>query len=112
MLFRSMLIYNHTSANGNCEVTIADSGTMHTIPNSNLMELTLYSGQSYTDEGMIDPKVRKTFPFRRLAFEKQILLIELPGTDLKRTDESLWSSIKNVKKRVITYFTLYCQEKV
>ncbi|MGL5682700.1 MAG: LptF/LptG family permease [Marinifilaceae bacterium] len=87
-----MLIYNHTSATGNSEVTIADSGTMQTIPNSNLMELTLYNGHSYTDEGMQDPKVRKTFPFRRLAFEKQVLLIELPGTDLKRTDESLWSS--------------------
>lgn len=87
-----MLIYNHTSATGNSEVTIADSGLMTTIPQSSLMELQLFHGHSYTDEGMQNPQQRKTFPFRRLAFNKQTVMIELPNTDLKRTDEELWST--------------------
>lgn len=87
-----MLIYNHTTASGNSDVTIADSGMMTTIPHSNLMELQLYHGHSYTDEGMQDAQKRKSFPFRRLAFDKQKVVIELPNTDLKRTDEELWST--------------------
>lgn len=82
-----MLIYAHKGGNGNYEVTKADSGMMVGKPNTNLMELILYNGHTYTDEGMKDPKKKKTFPFRRLKFDKETVLIELPGTDLKRTDE-------------------------
>lgn len=38
------------------------------------------------------PGNRKTFPFRRLQFEKQSVLIELPENELKRTDEDLFKS--------------------
>ena len=84
----NMLIYNHKVVPGNYEVTKADSGMMLTHPNSNVMELILYHGNTYTDEGM-KPGNRKTFPFRRLQFEKQSVLIELPENELKRTDEDL-----------------------
>lgn len=82
-----MLIYSHKDGSGNYEVTKADSGMMNSRPNSNLLELVLYHGHTYTDESMKDPRLRKTFPFRRLKFDKQVLQIELPGNDLKRTDE-------------------------
>ena len=87
----NMLIYNHKVVPGNYEVTKADSGMMLTHPNSNVMELILYHGNTYTDEGM-KPGNRKTFPFRRLQFEKQSVLIELPENELKRTDEDLFKS--------------------
>lgn len=96
-----MLIYTHKDNGGNYEVTKADSGMMISRPNSNILELVLYSGHTYTDEGMRDIKVRKTFPFRRLKFDRQTLLIELPGTDLKRTDEDgfrTYSMMLNLKQ--------------
>lgn len=96
-----MLIYTHKDNGGNYEVTKADSGMMISRPNSNILELVLYSGHTYTDEGMRDVKVRKTFPFRRLKFDRQTLLIELPGTDLKRTDEDgfrTYSMMLNLKQ--------------
>lgn len=96
-----MLIYSHKDGGGNYEVTKADSGMMISRPNSNILELVLYSGHTYTDEGMRDIKVRKTFPFRRLKFDKQTVLIELPGTDLKRTDEDgfrTYSMMLNLKQ--------------
>ena len=68
---------------------------------SNLMELVLYNGHSYTDEGMKNPSSRKTFPFRRLKFDKETVLIELPGTDLKRSDEDgfrSYSMMLNLKQ--------------
>lgn len=96
-----MLIYTHKDNGGNYEVTKADSGMMISRPNSNILELVLYNGHTYTDEGMRDIKVRKTFPFRRLKFDRQTLLIELPGTDLKRTDEDgfrTYSMMLNLKQ--------------
>ena len=88
----NMLIYNHKDGNGNFEVTKADSGMMISDVQSNLMELVLFHGQTYTDEGMKNASARKTFPFRRLKFDKETVLIELPGTDLKRTDENSFRS--------------------
>lgn len=88
----NMLIYNHKDGNGNFEVTKADSGMMISDVKNNLMELVLFNGHTYTDEGMKDVSARKTFPFRRLKFEKETVLVELPGTDLKRTDENSFRS--------------------
>lgn len=88
----NMLIYNHKDGNGNYEVTKADSGMMISDLKNNVMELVLYNGQSYTDEAMKNTNLRKTFPFKRLKFDKETVLIDLPGTDLKRTDENSFRS--------------------
>lgn len=88
----NMLIYNHREVPGNYEVTRADSGMMINNPNSNYMELVLYHGNTYTDEGM-KPGGRLNFPFRRLKFDKQSVLIELPGNEFKRADENFMTAI-------------------
>lgn len=87
-----MLIYNHKEGAGNYEVTKADSGMMISNTINNTMELILYSGHTYTDEGMKKMSARHTFPFRRLQFDKETVIIDLPGSDLKRTDEGLFRS--------------------
>lgn len=91
----NMLIYNHKTVPGtNYEVTKADSGMMINNPNNTFMELVLYHGHTYTDEGLKpNSSNRKTFPFRRLKFDKQTVLIELPGSELKRRDEDFVTSI-------------------
>lgn len=99
----NMLIYNHKEANGNYEVTKADSGMMITNPKSNVMELILYNGHTYTDEGMQNSNARKTFPFRRLKFDKETVLIDLPGTDLKRTEESAFRSSMMLDLKQLKY---------
>lgn len=88
----NMLIYSHKDGSGNYEVTKADSGMMISDAKSDVLQLILFHGHTYTDEGMKDAKARRTFPFRRLKFDKQTVLIELPGTDLKRTDENSFRS--------------------
>lgn len=97
----NMLIYNHKDGTGNYEVTKADSGMMISDSKSNVMELILYHGHTYTDEGMKNASSRKTFPFRRLKFDKQTVLIDLPGTDLKRSEEGSmrsYSMMLNLKQ--------------
>lgn len=88
----NILIYNHKDGHGNYEVTKADSGKMKTDVKSNAMELTLYNGHTYTDEGMQKASARKTFPFRRLKFDQETVLIDLPDSDFKRTDEDAFRS--------------------
>ena len=88
----NILIYTHKDGQGNYEVTKADSGLMKSNLVANAMELTLYSGHTYTDEGMQNSKARKSFPFRRLKFGKEVISIELPNTDFKRTDEDAFRS--------------------
>lgn len=88
----NVLIYNHKDGNVNYEVTKADSGQMSTDTRANAMELVLYNGHTYTDEGLQKNNVRKTFPFRRLKFDKEIVLIDLPDADFKRTDEDAFRS--------------------
>ena len=87
-----LLIYTHKNVNGNYEVTRADSGMMNTIPNTSVMQLVLFSGQTYTDESVQDPRKKKTFPFRRVSFESQIAHIDIPDSDLKRSDDDVLSS--------------------
>lgn len=87
-----MLIYNHKSGTGNCEVTKADSGLMINDVKTNKIELILFNGHSYSDEGMKNINQRRTFPFRRIKFDKQTVLIDLPENDLKRTDENSFRS--------------------
>ena len=88
----NILIYNHKDGHGNYEVTKADSGMMKTNVKSNAMDLTLFSGHTYTDEGLQKVSARKTFPFRRLKFDEEMLSIDLPDTDFKRTDEDAFRS--------------------
>ena len=48
----NMLIYNHKDGTGNYEVTKADSGMMLSDLKTNTLELVLYHGHTYTDEGL------------------------------------------------------------
>ncbi len=87
-----MLIYNHKEGSGNCEVTKADSGMMINDVKANKMKLVLFNGHNYSDESMKNINQRRTFPFRRIKFDKQTVMIDLPENDLKRTDENSFRS--------------------
>lgn len=103
-----VLFYNHKVVPGNYEVTKADSGIMNSKGGGQYLELELYHGHTYTDEGL-KSAYRNTYPFRRVKFDKQIALIELPGNELKRTDEDLFRSssmMLNVKQLKTTIDSL------
>ena len=87
-----MLIYNHSdkkSRRGNFETTIADSGVMNADNSGRFMEVHLYNGYTYTDEGGKTGN-KDTYPFRRVKFDKQFFVIPLAGNELQRSDEGLF----------------------
>jgi lipopolysaccharide export system permease protein len=87
-------IYNHTSTNGNTFVTISDSGKMQITPDKKFLKITLFSGHSYEDITNSNRRnySTNTYPFRRDIFKKQIIIKELVGFGLNRTDENLFRS--------------------
>ena len=93
-----MLIYNHTDRKGNYEMTIADSGIMEADPTGRFMEVELYHGYTYTDEGLKSNN-NKTYPFRRVQFDKQYFVIPLGDKDLQRTDEDLFKNTVRTQER-------------
>ncbi len=86
------MIYNHTSRQGNPDVVLADSGTIRLTKDRENMIITLYNGESYVE--MKDKKRRrdKEHPHRQDKFDKQTIIFELKGFDLKETDDGLFKN--------------------
>ncbi len=81
-------IYDHTDRRGNLKVTIADSGFMRITEDKLFLVTTLYSGYNYEEmEERTRQRQQRTFPHRNDVFSEQVLIIELSGFDLQRTDE-------------------------
>lgn len=103
-----LMIYNHSSKDGNVNVTVADSGKMEVIEGNKLaagadtgkikdtggekfMSITLFNGESYTDEKDRKQGSTRRFPFRRESFQKEVINISMLDFEFNRTDEKLFS---------------------
>ncbi|EPR69919.1 LptF/LptG family permease [Cyclobacterium qasimii] len=94
---KEVLIYDHTSGQGNLHVITADSGRMEPFFNDRYIMLTLYQGNSY-QEGT-GKRGGRNVPqaFSRNKFETNEMIFSLDAFDLKRTPENLWSNSKSIK---------------
>ncbi|MFT5750159.1 MAG: lipopolysaccharide export system permease protein [Ancylomarina sp.] len=88
----NLMIYDHRKRQGNTQVIVADSGIMATSDNKLFMDLTLYSGEMYEDVKAKKRKDRDKYPFRRIKFSLYKTTINLPGNELKRSDEERFSN--------------------
>lgn len=89
-ILRNLLIYDHRDKLYNNKVIVADSGIMNTSEDKMYMFLTLYSGSSY-EEVTTKYHKRKNYPFKRIDFTEYKSVINLPGPNMKRTDESVYA---------------------
>ncbi|EON77942.1 membrane protein, putative [Lunatimonas lonarensis] len=98
---RDVLIYDHTSGQGNIHVITADSGRMEPFFNDRYMMLTLYNGNSY-QEGQTQRGINEKPPtFNRTKFSTNQMVFDLEAFEMNRTPENLWSnnrSIKNIQE--------------
>lgn len=86
---RNIMIYDHTAAQGNKKVIVADSGKMELSTDKNFLVLTLRNGTSYEEQS----KRRNSFdsrPHLRYAFAEQVIRFDLTSFQLNRTDEDLF----------------------
>jgi len=95
-LLQNIRIYDHTANLGNVSITLADSGFMKMTADKKMLMITLFSGTSYVDMQENNNRhyssYKKTYPFRRDKFSKQIISIPLEGFDFQRTEEGLFRS--------------------
>ena len=92
---KGVMIYNHSSGQGNSDLIVADSGRMYTINNQKSLVLELYKGKSYHDQSMGNVTFGGTGGNERFVvnqFSKTQLVFSLEAFEMKKTDENLFSS--------------------
>jgi lipopolysaccharide export system permease protein len=64
---------------------------MEVTENKKYMAITLYSGQSYSEEADRRQGSERRFPFRRETFQKEVINISMLDFEFNRSDEKLFS---------------------
>jgi len=83
-----VMIYDHTSKNGNTKVSVAKSGTMKQTPTGDAIEFTLFEGYNY-EERTDQKNHRETRPFQTTKFDEEKVRMTIDN-GLNRTDENLF----------------------
>ncbi|MGE0078606.1 MAG: LptF/LptG family permease [Bacteroidales bacterium] len=120
-LLKKVLIYDHSSDKGNTTVTYADSGYMKPTSDQQFLVATLFSGYSYkeiTDNKSPRKNPTSKFPAQKQTFEKQVIVFELRGFGLQRTDENLFkdsyqamnlNQLSNAKDSLVNAFNMQAE---
>ncbi|MHC1702277.1 MAG: LptF/LptG family permease [Tenuifilaceae bacterium] len=117
-LMKKIMIYDHSTNIGNRIITFADSGYMKVTTDEKNLIATLYNGNTYEEmqEGRSLKKgPARKYPARKQEFEKQIIIFELQGRGLQRTDEDLFKNgyqVMNLDQLETTKDSLYKEFKV
>ncbi|MFV0289579.1 MAG: LptF/LptG family permease [Mangrovibacterium sp.] len=82
----NLLIYDHTDNQGNVSVTIADSGRMDISNDKQNMIMTLFAGESCSEEDFQSNKRTQRYKFRRSYFQKQVILVPISGFSFEETN--------------------------
>jgi lipopolysaccharide export system permease protein len=83
---KDVLIYDHSSNNGNKNVTIADSGKMYFMYNNNYLIFELFNGRNYVDYQNNFNQYNET-QFSKNIFKKNKIVFSLESFGIKRTNE-------------------------
>ncbi len=83
-----ILIYDHTSGEGNNKVLIAESGKMQLTKDEKFLELILYNGHSYIE--IQEKKRKKDKPFRTTHFKENLIRFDLESFNTIKNSEKLY----------------------
>jgi lipopolysaccharide export system permease protein len=87
---RDIIIYDHTSDDGNNKVLTAESGKMQLTNDDKFLELTLYNGHSYIDIPETKRKKKKKNPFRITNFKENLIRFDLASFNTIQNSEKLY----------------------
>lgn len=83
---KNVIIYDHTSNNGNRNVTIADSGRMYFMNNGYYLVFELFNGKNYVENQNNFNKYDES-QFVRNSFKKNKIVFSMETFGIKRTNE-------------------------
>ncbi|HAA12737.1 MAG TPA: YjgP/YjgQ family permease [Cytophagales bacterium] len=96
----NIIIYDHTRGRGNSDVIFAKTGSMETFLNDKYMRLTLYEGQSYSEQDEAASARRRheaIHQFARTQFDTTVMVFDLSSFEIEQTDESLFAQHYKMK---------------
>ena len=83
---KNVIVYDHSSNNGNKNITIADSGKMYTMYNDNYLIFELFNGRNYMEHQNSFNTYDET-QFTKNNFRKNKIVFSLESFGIKRTNE-------------------------
>ncbi len=83
-----IMIYDHTSEEGNDKVIIAEKGQMYLSENENYFIISLENGYSYYEMNI--NKKDENRPLQRSQFKQDIMRFDMSDFGMKRTSEELY----------------------
>ena len=85
---KDIIIYDHTSSNGNKKVIIAKSGMMDLTNYDNFLELKLFDGYAYIDVNENSKKGKTTY--RRTYFKENLIRFDLSNFNILNNSQKLY----------------------
>ncbi len=86
-----VMVYSHKDGRGNTSLTLADSGSIRFTADKQNLLFTLESGYSYEEESREYGSRDTLFPFQRIEFSRQELIISLADYSFQRSEEDKFS---------------------
>ena len=90
-IMHNVMVYNHSSRQGNVNLTVADSGHVVLSPDKSSMIFTLYSGVNYEETNQKKYK-DTTLSLQRVDFSKQDIIIPLENYAFKKSSDNRYSN--------------------
>ena len=87
-ILEDIIIYDHTTGEGNNKVLIAERGKMQLTADEKFLELILYNGYSYVD--LSKNNIKKEDDFRTTRFKKDLIRFDLKSFHAIRNSEKLY----------------------
>jgi lipopolysaccharide export system permease protein len=103
-----VMIYDHTSEEGNDKVIIAEKGQMYLSENENYFIISLENGYSYYEMNINKRKEKR--PLQRSQFKQDILRFDMSDFGMKRTSEELYRNhyaMMNNKQLTLAIDSIY-----
>ena len=103
-----VMIYDHTSEEGNDKVIIAEKGQMYLSENENYFIISLENGYSYYEININKRKEKR--PLQRSQFKQDILRFDMSDFGMKRTSEELYRNhyaMMNNKQLTLAIDSIY-----
>ena len=113
---KDLMIYDHTNAQGNRIVTVADSGNMVMSDDQKYLLISLFDGYRYEEQDKIKGNVN-SHPLVRSSFKSDLIRFDLSTFKLTRTNEDLFKdnfqmmNIAQLSKSMDSLETVYFRRK-
>lgn len=114
---RGVMVYDHSRATGNKNITVADSGSIRLTKDKQNLIFTLYNGYSY-QESEKNNYMDSTVTLQRIGFKKQELNVVLNNYAFERSsqgrfrNEIMSQNLKQLSHKRDSLDTLYSNVKI